>query len=114
LRFCSFALHEHIAHFSFVITDPLVDLLSDIAVRFGGDCTKSALESRFRRLRSDAVLINKAVAKGINPITINVGGTDGQVAVKSGKGSHGQTFSNSVISTLYVFILLDHMQQFIN
>ncbi|PVH77945.1 hypothetical protein DL98DRAFT_422919 [Cadophora sp. DSE1049] len=53
----------------------------DISARFGGDCTKSAIENRFRRLKSDAKLINDAVKNGIDPITLNVGDTDGMVAI---------------------------------
>ncbi|TGO22794.1 hypothetical protein BPAE_0154g00050 [Botrytis paeoniae] len=65
-----------------------VDLENDtsvkkaISVRFGGDCTVSALENRFRRLKSDAKLINDAVAKGEDPILMNVGDTNGEVACK--------------------------------
>ncbi|TGO42507.1 hypothetical protein BHYA_0007g00060 [Botrytis hyacinthi] len=53
-----------------------------ISLRFGGDCTASALENRFRRLKSDAKLINDAVAKGEDPIFMNVGDTNGEVACK--------------------------------
>ncbi|KAF7901073.1 hypothetical protein EAF00_003294 [Botryotinia globosa] len=53
-----------------------------ISVRFGGDCTASALDNRFRRLKSDAKLINAAVAKGEDPILMNVGDTNGEVACK--------------------------------
>ncbi|KAM0132414.1 hypothetical protein ACHAP3_006451 [Botrytis cinerea] len=54
----------------------------EISVRFGGDCTASAVENRFRRLKSDAKLINAAVAKGEDPILMNVGDTNGGVACK--------------------------------
>ena len=57
----------------------------DISKRFGGDCTFSALENRFRRIKKDAKLINDAIGKGIDPITLDIGGTDGEVAVKPGK-----------------------------
>jgi len=30
-------------------------------------------------------LINDAIGKGIDPITLDIGGTDGEVAVKPGK-----------------------------
>jgi hypothetical protein len=53
--------------------------------RFGGDCTFSALENRFKRIKKDAKLINDAIGKGIDPITLGIGGTDGEVAVKPGK-----------------------------
>jgi hypothetical protein len=59
--------------------------LVDISKRFGGDCTFSALENRFRRIKKDAKLINDAIAKGIDPITLDIGGTDGEVAVPPGK-----------------------------
>ncbi|KAA8573967.1 hypothetical protein EYC84_005509 [Monilinia fructicola] len=54
-----------------------------ISVRFGGDCTVSALENRFKRLKSDAKLINAAVANGEDPININVADTNGQNVCKS-------------------------------
>jgi hypothetical protein len=59
--------------------------LVDISKRFGGDCTNSALENRFRRIKKDAKLINDAIEKGIDPITLDIGGTDGEVAVKPGR-----------------------------
>lgn len=62
-----------------------IDFNIEISVRFGGDCTASAVENRFRRLKSDAKLINAAVAKGEDPILMNVGDTNGGVACK-GKG----------------------------
>jgi len=62
-----------------------------MAVRFGGDCTKSALENRFRRIKTDAKLINDAVKKGIDPMSLDIGGTDGENAVTSGR----RVFPNS-------------------
>jgi hypothetical protein len=59
--------------------------LVDISKRFGGDCTNSALENRFRRIKKDAKLINDAIEKGIDPITLDIGGTDGEVAVNPGR-----------------------------
>ncbi|KAF4613410.1 hypothetical protein G7Y89_g15477 [Cudoniella acicularis] len=56
----------------------------DISRSFGGGCTTSAIENRFRRLKSDAKLINDALKKGIDPITLNIGDTQGEVALKSG------------------------------
>ncbi|KAG4439123.1 hypothetical protein IFR05_005410 [Cadophora sp. M221] len=58
----------------------------DISAKFGGDCTKSAIENRFRRLKSDAKLINDAVKNGVDPISINVGDTDGKIAIAGGGG----------------------------
>ncbi|KAF7956690.1 hypothetical protein EAE96_004022 [Botrytis aclada] len=65
-----------------------VNLQNDFSVkkkisdRFGGDCTFSAIDNRFRRLKSDAKLINDAVAKGEDPILMNVGDTNGEIACK--------------------------------
>lgn len=85
------------AHLYILLQNSLVDTGPDIAVRFGGDCTKSALENRFRRLKSDAKLINDAVSNGIDPITINVGDTKGEAAM-TGKGSTGQATNTSLHS----------------
>ncbi|KAB8303400.1 hypothetical protein EYC80_004828 [Monilinia laxa] len=60
-----------------------VNVMKAISVRFGGDCTVSALENRFKRLKSDAKLINAAVGNGEDPISINVADTNGQNACKS-------------------------------
>ncbi|KAF7872419.1 hypothetical protein EAF04_003340 [Stromatinia cepivora] len=76
----------HITHFTCSLPRFYIDFRVEISVRFGGDCTASALENRFRRLKSDAKLINAAVAKGEDPISMNVGDTDGNVACK-GKGA---------------------------
>ncbi|TGO56129.1 hypothetical protein BCON_0082g00420 [Botryotinia convoluta] len=64
-----------------------------ISVRFGGDCTASALDNRFRRLKSDAKLINAAVAKGEDPILMNVGDTNGEIACKGKGGNKFMLFS---------------------
>ncbi|EDN97078.1 predicted protein [Sclerotinia sclerotiorum 1980 UF-70] len=50
------------------------------------NCTASALYNRFRRLESDAKLINAAVDRGEDPIFVNVGDTNGNFACK-GKGA---------------------------
>ncbi|TAQ86433.1 hypothetical protein B7494_g5243 [Chlorociboria aeruginascens] len=57
----------------------------DTSARFGGDCTKSALENRFRRIKSDAKLINDALKQGIDPITLAIGDAKGE-DTKSGRG----------------------------
>ncbi|TVY62724.1 hypothetical protein LSUE1_G006157 [Lachnellula suecica] len=57
----------------------------DIAARFGGDCTKSALENRFRRIKTDAKRMNDALSKGIDPGTLAVG-DQGEVATRGGRG----------------------------
>jgi hypothetical protein len=63
--------------------------LLDIAARFGGDCTISALENRFRRIKKDAKLINDSIAKGIDPITLPIGDTDGEVVMRNIKRGPG-------------------------
>ena len=68
-------------HILFCHHSQCIDWVLDLALRFGGDCTSSALENRFRRIRSDAKLINEAVTSGVDPITINIGDTNGTVAV---------------------------------
>ncbi|KAE9364597.1 hypothetical protein N431DRAFT_447767 [Stipitochalara longipes BDJ] len=72
----------------------LIDTTSkaqDIAARFGGDCTASALENRFRRIKKDAHLINDSIKKGVDPITLPIGDTDGEAAVRNVKRGSGQT-----------------------
>ena len=76
--------------YQFYLVSLLISL--DISARFGGDCTKSAIENRFRRLKSDAKLINDAVKNGVDPITINVGDTDGRIAISGSGRGNGQTF----------------------
>ncbi|RDW71480.1 hypothetical protein BP6252_08043 [Coleophoma cylindrospora] len=53
---------------------------------FGGDATKSAMENRFRRIKSDAQLIKASIAKGLDPINISIGEGDGIAHRKGGRG----------------------------
>lgn len=85
ISFCH-VQHTHIATFLLDFTD----FGKAISASFGGDCTVSAIENRFRRIKSDAKLINDALKKGIDPITLPIGGSDGSVAPKSSKNGHGQ------------------------
>ena len=62
-----------------------------ISARFGGDCTQSAIENRFRRIKSDAKLMNDALANGVDPFTLPIGGDD---AVKAPSGSRGKNGDN--------------------
>lgn len=57
----------------------------EIAKRYGGDCTVSALDNRFRRVKADAKLLNDALAQGIDPITITTDSLNGKVG--NGKGT---------------------------
>ena len=78
-------------------------MLAEIAKRFGSDCTQSALENRFRRIKRDAKLINDAIEKGIDPITLDIGGTDGEVAAKPGKiRGNGQAKRSFLLITLHI------------
>jgi len=70
----------------------VVNFLLDISARFGGDCTAGAIQNRFKRIKKDAVLINQAVAAGIDVITINVGDTSGANAIKGGMGQKAHIF----------------------
>lgn len=82
--------------------DIFVDLFSsEMATRYGGDCTKSSLENRFRRIRTDASLINDAVKKGIDPITLDIGGPDGAVPIKGG-AARGQSIFIHLSIALYI------------
>ncbi|KAH8654136.1 hypothetical protein BGZ60DRAFT_386768 [Tricladium varicosporioides] len=59
-------------------TVPLIDSkgysrTKAISDRFGGDCTQSAIDNRFRRIKSDAKMINEAIKRGIDPITLEIG-----------------------------------------
>lgn len=63
--------------------------VSDISDRFGGDSTTSAIENRFRRIKTDAKLVNIAVNKGQDPIILNIGGENGHTPMKGG-ASGGQ------------------------
>ncbi|OBT78598.1 hypothetical protein VF21_02283 [Pseudogymnoascus sp. 05NY08] len=45
---------------------------SEIAKAFGGDCTKWAIDNRFRSLKTDAKRIGDALASGLDPITLDI------------------------------------------
>lgn len=54
---------------------PLLILIAAISKAFPGEkCSASALENRFRRIKSDARLIREALAKGTDPATLNLDG----------------------------------------
>lgn len=55
-----------------------------MSARFGGDCTASSLQNRFRRIKTDAQLVNDAVRKGIDCITLDIGGPDGSHPIRGG------------------------------
>jgi hypothetical protein len=99
--FRDFLYQLHQTRFSLFLRSS-VDFCSDIAARFGGDCTASAIDNRFRRIKKDAKLINDAIAKGIDPMTLDIGDTSGEVAMRSVKRGPGQTKS-SQFSALCIF-----------
>lgn len=106
-RFQNFLLSFAPNTFPFRSYDPLL-ISVDIAARFGGDCTTSALENRFRRIKKDAKLINDSIAKGIDPITLPIGDTDGEVAVRRVKSGPGQMKSSSNFPcTLHISFLFN-------
>ncbi|RDL36409.1 uncharacterized protein BP5553_05761 [Venustampulla echinocandica] len=86
----------------------------DISTRFGGDCTKSAIENRFRRIKSDAKLINNAVAKGIDPITLNIGDASGEVAIGSNTGGARRDIAKHFGSDTTAGGLSKHMSRHVN
>ncbi|OBT68883.1 hypothetical protein VE03_02176 [Pseudogymnoascus sp. 23342-1-I1] len=45
---------------------------SETAKAFGGDCTKWAIDNRFRSLKTDAKKIVDALASGLDPITLDI------------------------------------------
>ncbi|TVY51665.1 hypothetical protein LCER1_G004682 [Lachnellula cervina] len=55
----------------------------EISARYGGDCTKWAIENRLRRVKTDAKRINNALVQGIDPITLNIEGYQGEVAARA-------------------------------
>ena len=75
----SFSAHKHKVHPFLIFTDAA----KAISAGFGGDCTMSAIENRFRRIKSDAKLINKALAHGIDPFSLPIGGEDGSTSKPS-------------------------------
>ena len=98
---------------------PLLHLLISslvISSKFGGDCTASAIENRFRRIKRDAKLINSSILKGIDPITLDIDGEGGETASMSTKGRSGQAKPSSCLPTQHIYfrrssnsILLRHL-----
>ena len=39
----------------------------------GSDCSASALENRFRRIKQDSKRINDAISRGVDPLTLGIG-----------------------------------------
>jgi hypothetical protein len=60
------------------------------------------LENRFRRIKADAKLINNAVKDGVDVITINVGDTNGAIAV--GKGTAGFFYHSSTLRISFRYL----------
>jgi len=44
-----------------------------IAKAMGSDCTSSAIENRFRKIKVEAKWIEDALEKGIDPLSLNLG-----------------------------------------
>jgi hypothetical protein len=45
----------------------------------GGDCTASAVENRFRKIKIDGKAINLALKNGVDPINLKIGDPASQV-----------------------------------
>lgn len=58
--------------------------LLEISRRFGGICTTSAIDNRFRRIRVDAKMINEKLEAGVDPMTLKIGDSIGS-AMGDGK-----------------------------
>lgn len=43
----------------------------------GSDCSTSALENRFRRIKQDSKRINDAISRGVDPLTLGIGSGEG-------------------------------------
>lgn len=43
----------------------------------GSDCSASALENRFRRIKQDSKRINDAISRGVDPLTLGIGSGEG-------------------------------------
>jgi hypothetical protein len=113
LRYSMISFAYCTEHDFFTFLRSLVDFYLDIAPRFGGDCTASALENRFRRIKKDAKLINDSIVEGIDPITLAIGDTDGEAAIRGVKRGPGQikNFLNHQALCLFSFYLrtLQHL-----
>jgi hypothetical protein len=94
--------------FIFTITSGCVLLLCwfllGIARAMGGDCTGSACENRFRRIKQDAKAINAALKNGIDPMTLNIG--EQEVSNRSAPRSHGwyNVFSSDSMHNTYLLL----------
>lgn len=83
-----------------------VDFLLAIAVRFGGDVTLYAIENRFKRIKKDAQLINDSIAKGIDPMDLEIGGANNdavRVRTPCAKRDAGQTRQFHHFQALFTF-----------
>ena len=65
----------------------LLGFLTEIARNFGGDCTKWGIDTQFRKIKTDAVLISQALANGFDPMTIQVG--------ENGRSQKGGVYTSS-------------------
>lgn len=75
----------------------------------GGDCTGSACENRFRRIKQDAKAINAALKKGLDPATLKIGEADGsgQSATKP-RGRYSTVPSSRLPSCCFYFLISCH------
>lgn len=82
------------------ISFKLICFSIDIATNFGGGCTKWGINTQFRKIKTDALLISQAVTKGEDPMTVQVGenGRSQKGVVRLSWASHHSTCTNSTFS----------------
>jgi hypothetical protein len=67
----------------------------------GSDCTSSALENRFRRIKQDGKRINDAISTGVDPLSLGIG---------SGEGTNsGSLYNHFPYYTAVHNVLLTHI-----
>lgn len=96
--------HHELALSSHVVL--FVDVILDISVRFGGISTQSAIDNRFRKVKVDAKSINKAVANGVDPFTLNIGDSLGSAAGDGKRGFEREhIFFQHYVQVLVFFLI---------
>ncbi|KIM99632.1 hypothetical protein OIDMADRAFT_55547 [Oidiodendron maius Zn] len=58
-----------------------------LSQKMGSDCSASALENRFRRIKQDSKRINDAISRGVDPLTLGIGSCE-ETAHFYGEGLH--------------------------
>jgi hypothetical protein len=82
----------------------MLNFLAAISTAFGGDCTKSAIDNRFRKIKSHAVLIKKALADGRDPFSLHIDEKGSDSSATLMKGGH-------VFSCISFYLSAQHSTQ---